>query len=63
VTIVRRIEEGSTNPVGSSAYFLPIEALLEHVGYQVIVPSQKEADMPAIKYGMLDNARSLARYP
>jgi glycerol-3-phosphate dehydrogenase subunit C len=37
-------------------------ALLEHLGYQVILPPQKESAMPAVEYGMLDKARELAEY-
>jgi len=36
--------------------------LLQHVGYEVIVPPQRESGMPAIEYGMLDEARRLAEY-
>lgn len=36
--------------------------LLEGLGYQVIVPPQKESGMPAIEYGLLEKARKLARY-
>src|SRR5208337_4470348 len=36
--------------------------LLRHVGYEVIVPPQRESGMPAIEYGMLDEARKLAEY-
>jgi len=37
-------------------------ALLNHLGYQVILPPQKASGMPAVEYGLLDKARSLARY-
>jgi glycerol-3-phosphate dehydrogenase subunit C len=37
-------------------------AILEHLGYQVIVPPQKESGMPAVEYGLLDKARDLAEY-
>jgi Fe-S oxidoreductase len=37
-------------------------ALLNHLGYQVLFPPQKESGMPAIEYGLLDKARILARY-
>jgi len=36
--------------------------LLQHVGYEVLVPPQLESGMPAIEYGMLDEARHLAEY-
>ena len=36
--------------------------LLDYLGYQVILPRQKESGMPAIEYGLLDKARNLARY-
>src|SRR5208282_294705 len=36
--------------------------LLQHVGYEVIVPPQRESGMPAVEYGMLDEARRLAEY-
>jgi len=39
-----------------------VVALLEHVGYQVIVPPQKESGMPSLEFGLLDKARNLARY-
>ena len=39
-----------------------VVALLEHVGYQVIVPQQRESGMPSIEFGLLDKARSLANY-
>lgn len=39
-----------------------VVALLEHVGYQVIVPQQRESGMPSIEFGLLDKARSFARY-
>jgi glycerol-3-phosphate dehydrogenase subunit C len=37
-------------------------ALLERLGYEVILPPQKESGMPAVEYGMLDKARELAEY-
>ena len=37
-------------------------AIAEHLGYQVIVPPQKESGMPAVEYGLLDKARKLAEY-
>jgi glycerol-3-phosphate dehydrogenase subunit C len=39
-----------------------VVTLLEHLDYQVIVPPQKESGMPAIEYGLLNRARSLARF-
>jgi len=39
-----------------------VVALLEHVGYQVIVPPQRESGMPSLEFGLFDKARSLARY-
>jgi len=39
-----------------------IYALLNHVGYQVLLPAQKESGMPAVEYGLFDKARSLAHY-
>jgi Fe-S oxidoreductase len=39
-----------------------VYALLNHLGFQVLFPPQKESGMPAIEYGLLDKARSLARY-
>jgi glycerol-3-phosphate dehydrogenase subunit C len=39
-----------------------VVALLEHLGYQVIVPPQKESGMPSLEFGLLDKARILARY-
>ena len=39
-----------------------VVALLEHLGYEAIVPLQKESGMPAVEYGMLDKARELAQY-
>jgi Fe-S oxidoreductase len=39
-----------------------VVAALENLGYQVIVPPQKEAGMPAVEYGMLSKARKLAKY-
>jgi Fe-S oxidoreductase len=37
-------------------------AMLNHMGYQVLFPPQKESAMPAIEYGLFDKARTLARY-
>jgi len=37
-------------------------AILEHLGYRVILPQQKESGMPSIEFGLFDNARRLARY-
>lgn len=39
-----------------------VVTLLDYLGYQVILPPQKESGMPAIEYGLLDKARRLARY-
>ena len=39
-----------------------VVALLEHLGYEVFLPPQKESGMPAVEYGMLDKARDLAEY-
>ena len=39
-----------------------VVALLEHLGYEVILPPQKESGMPAVEYGMLGKARELAEY-
>ena len=39
-----------------------VVALLEHVGYEVIVPPQRESGMPSLEFGLFDKARSLARY-
>jgi glycerol-3-phosphate dehydrogenase subunit C len=36
--------------------------MLEGLGYQVILPPQKESGMPAIELGLLGKARRLARY-
>jgi Fe-S oxidoreductase len=36
--------------------------LLDYLGYQVIVPPQKESGMPALEYGLLEKARHLAEY-
>jgi glycerol-3-phosphate dehydrogenase subunit C len=36
--------------------------LLKHAGYEVIVPPQRESGMPAIEYGMLDQARQVAKF-
>ncbi|HXY82803.1 MAG TPA: 4Fe-4S dicluster domain-containing protein [Candidatus Saccharimonadales bacterium] len=36
--------------------------ILERLGFEVIVPPQRESGMPAIEYGMLDQARDLAKY-
>ena len=41
---------------------MTVFALLDHLGYEVLFPPQKESGMPAIEYGLLDKARSLARY-
>ncbi len=41
---------------------MKVFALLDHLGYEILVPPQKESGMPAIEYGLLDKARSLARY-
>jgi glycerol-3-phosphate dehydrogenase subunit C len=41
---------------------MTVFALLGHLGYEVLLPPQKESGMPAIEYGLLDKARSLARY-
>jgi glycerol-3-phosphate dehydrogenase subunit C len=37
-------------------------ALLDHLGYEVLVPPQRESGMPAIEYGLIEKARRLARY-
>jgi Fe-S oxidoreductase len=37
-------------------------ALLNRLGYQVLLPPQKESGMPAIEFGMLSKARDLAKY-
>lgn len=39
-----------------------VVALVEHLGYEVILPPQKESGMPAVEYGMLGKARELAEY-
>jgi len=39
-----------------------VVALLEHLGYKVILPQQKESGMPSVEFGMFDKARRLARY-
>jgi Fe-S oxidoreductase len=39
-----------------------VYALLNHLGYEVLLPPQRESAMPAIEYGLLDKARSIARY-
>lgn len=39
-----------------------VYTLLKHLGFQVLFPTHKESGMPAIEYGLLDKARSLARY-
>jgi Fe-S oxidoreductase len=41
---------------------MTVFALLDHLGYEVLLPPQKESGMPAIEYGLLGKARSLARY-
>jgi Fe-S oxidoreductase len=41
---------------------MTVFTLLDHLGYEVLLPPQKESGMPAIEYGLLDKARSLARY-
>ena len=39
-----------------------VVAILESLGYQVILPPQKESGMPAVEYGLFDKARELAQY-
>jgi glycerol-3-phosphate dehydrogenase subunit C len=39
-----------------------VVAILENLGYQVILPPQKESGMPAVEYGLFDKARELAEY-
>jgi glycerol-3-phosphate dehydrogenase subunit C len=39
-----------------------VVALLEHLGYEVILPLQRESGMPAVEYGVLDKARELAEF-
>jgi glycerol-3-phosphate dehydrogenase subunit C len=39
-----------------------VVALVENLGYEVILPPQKESGMPAVEYGMLGKARELAEY-
>jgi len=39
-----------------------VVSILEHLGYDVIVPPQKESGMPAVEYGLMEEARQLAEY-
>jgi glycerol-3-phosphate dehydrogenase subunit C len=41
---------------------MTVFTVLNHLGYEVLLPRQKESGMPAIEYGLIDKARSLARY-
>ncbi len=39
-----------------------VVSLLEHLGYRVILPQQKESGMPSVEFGLFEKARRLARY-
>src|SRR3990170_471382 len=39
-----------------------VAALLGNLGYEIVLPPQRESGMPAIEFGLLDEARRLARY-